>query len=91
MIFLSQESLKAALKQAEDRLEEDKTAVKAQKRESKVCISYFWDSLGILHTFKILLRFFFKNEGLSKSDIFQVKKEVEVDNATRRKAARKVC
>ena len=85
---MSQESLKAALKQAEDRLEEDKTAVKAQKRESKVCISYFWDSLGILHTFIIL---FFKNEGLLKSDIFQVKKEVEVDNATRRKAARKVC
>ena len=32
-----------------------------------------------------------KNAGLLKSDIFQVKKEVEVDNATRRKAARKVC
>ena len=66
-----QESLKAALKEAEDRLEEDKTAVRAQKRESKVCISYFY--LGIL---------FFK---------FQVKKEVEVDNAVRRRAARKVC
>jgi len=49
----TKESLKTALKQAEDRLEEDKTAVKAQKRESKV------------------------------------KKEVEVDNAVRRKAARK--
>ena len=37
--FMKQESLKAAVKQAEDRLEEDKTAVKAQKRETKVCIS----------------------------------------------------
>ena len=36
--FMKQESLKAAVKQAEDRLEEDKTAVKAQKRETKVCI-----------------------------------------------------
>ena len=70
-MVLIQESLKAALKEAEDRLEEDKTAVKAQKRESKVCLSYF--HLGIL---------FLK---------FQVKKEVEVDNAVRRKAARKVC
>ena len=34
--FFVQESLKAALKQAEARLEEDKTAVKAQKRETKV-------------------------------------------------------
>ena len=35
-ILFVQESLKAALKQAEARLEEDKTAVKAQKRETKV-------------------------------------------------------
>ena len=52
-----------------------------------ILLGFSWD----FHTVKILLGFFFKNEGLLKSAIFQVKKEVEVDNATRRKAARKVC
>ena len=68
--------MKVALKQTENQLEEDKTAIRAQKRETKVnrpkkkINVETLTNLGNCHD--------------------QVKKEVEIDNASRRKAARKV-
>lgn len=71
--------MKVALRQTENQLEEDKTTIRAQKRESKV-------SRPKKHSVK-------KNiETLADLGNChdQVKKEVEIDNASRRKAARKV-
>ena len=68
--------MKVALKQTENQLEKDKTAIRAQKRETKVnrpkkkINVETLTNLGNCHD--------------------QVKKEVEIDNASRRKAARKV-
>ena len=72
--------MKVALRQTENQLEEDKTAIRAQKRESKVNRP--------------------KKPSVKKKNVEtlanlgnchdQVKKEVEIDNASRRKAARKV-
>ena len=68
--------MKVALKQTENQLEKDKTAIRAQKRETKVNRPKKKKNVETL-----------TNLGNCHD---QVKKEVEIDNASRRKAARKV-
>ena len=72
--------MKVALTQTENQLEEDKTAIRAQKRETKVN----WPTK---HSVKKKNVETLTNLGNCHD---QVKKEVEIDNASRRKAARKV-
>ena len=73
--------MKVALRQTENQLEEDKTAIRAQKRESKVNRPKK-PSVKKKKNVETLA-----NLGNCHD---QVKKEVEIDNASRRKAARKV-